>query len=142
MKLSISFQTLPAVSKYQKTFLKYLISLEPFYDTFDFQSSRNITPPIPIFQSKESTLYTKQDLKEHLKMLLFTDPDIYPLTRATTLKATQSTLYSPIQVAATLYLNIYDPSTTLSNLHQSLQATLSSHDKTTTTTSFVFIYLR
>ena len=82
------------------------------------------------FLNKDLTLYTKQVMDEHLGTLLSAVPDFFHLTRPTTLQATHSTPKTPTQVANTVYLNKNDPPTPPPNLHQSLPAHLTTHDKT------------
>ena len=90
--------------------------MEPFLEVFDFEKSRNIPTPSPSSQLKELTFFTKQKMGEYPGTLLSVDPDFFLLTRPITLQATQSTNYTPTQVAITLYPIIYDTPTPPPNL--------------------------
>ena len=59
-------------------------------------------------------------MDKNLETFLPTGADSFPLTRPTTLQATQSHTKSATQFANNLYCNSNDPSTLPPNQHQSL----------------------
>ena len=69
-------------------------------------------------------------MDEKIRILLSADPYFSPLTRPTTLQATQSTHNTSNQIANTLYPNINDPLRPPRDLHKSLSANLTTQDKT------------
>ena len=88
------YQTLQSISKYITILSNYLSSLVPFHKVFDFQNSRKISPIVLICHFTDLTLYTKQQMDEHLGTLTF------PIT--TTSKSTSNTInpnqsYKPVK---------------------------------------------
>ena len=80
------FANIQSISIYRNFLAKHLSYLVPFYEVFQY--SRYLSPIIPISPFKCLPLYSKRQTNEHFGILLFFDPDSFPLPKPANLSST------------------------------------------------------